>query len=300
MTGRAKSSSCSRIRTPSPSKPRLASEGRNVTDEPGWLRLSLCRSWSSPTSSPCSTASTLSSPPKSLVWTRCSWRAKARPPTPATPPCPPSRVTHRRLSSNTPLDRRLFPGLGRDGRETAAGNSRADAVGFKHFCGECLDLKTKPLFWGKTQENSESNCILISWYEINSSRRESPVFPPTEVCFSTAYSALVWSATQPNYKDTAHTQDGNDAECVSIIVVFLCFVFESLRFLPLTYWFIIRTKLKIYPATQLLDESNTNIKFLQVWCIINQLYPINLLLFLYISIFFPLPKYQYLLDPLYM
>lgn len=71
-----------------------------------WFCLSY-RSWSSPTSSLCFTAFTLSSPPKLLVWTRCSWKVKARRPPRAFPPCPPSPVTHRRLNSNTPLDRRL-------------------------------------------------------------------------------------------------------------------------------------------------------------------------------------------------
>lgn len=52
-------------------------------------------------------------------------------------------------------------------------------------------------------------------------------FPPTVVCFSTAfYSALVWNAEQQNYKDTVHIKEDDD-DCARILVSFVCFVFLS-------------------------------------------------------------------------
>lgn len=174
------------------------------------------RSWSSPTSSLCFTAFTLSSPPKLLVWTRCSWKVKARRPPLAFPPCPPSHVTHRRLKSNTPLDRRLFwhaqasRGIkrltGKNGTEEATrarGGIKIPlwwvlhlvSTTFLQLLEHFLDLKYKPLIWEKTQKNFESKCILlILIWDSHILMRHQFFFPPN--CSLFFYSILFSSGLE--------------------------------------------------------------------------------------------------------
>lgn len=85
----------------------LPSRGNAYSTGPFFFFIMSFRSWSSQTSSPCFIVFTLFSPPKSLAWTRFSWRAKATRPPPASRPSAASRVTHRRRSWNTPPDRRF-------------------------------------------------------------------------------------------------------------------------------------------------------------------------------------------------